>query len=123
MEFKQFIKKRRSIRKFKDKEVSNDLIEQLIDAARFAPSGMNTQPWSFIGFISIYFYSVYSYAQGWLFWLLTIFNPLTINTFVKLWTGRKDLVGFYEYAVTTFRVAKMEKREERERLEKEEKGA
>ena len=42
------IKKRRSVRKFKPKEVTNELIEKLIDAARWAPSGMNSQPWQFI---------------------------------------------------------------------------
>ena len=36
------IQERRSIRKYKNKKV--DLIEQLIDAARLAPSGTNAQP-------------------------------------------------------------------------------
>ncbi|MFH2028599.1 MAG: nitroreductase family protein [Nanoarchaeota archaeon] len=48
MEFMDVIKKRRSIRKFKDKKISNELIEKMIDAARWAPSGMNAQPWQFI---------------------------------------------------------------------------
>lgn len=38
---------RRSIRKYKDKEVSDDLIKELLDAARLAPSGHNSQPWVF----------------------------------------------------------------------------
>lgn len=42
------IKKRRSIRKFKDEPLSEKQIEQLIEAARLAPSGCNVQPWRFI---------------------------------------------------------------------------
>ncbi|MBU0615044.1 MAG: nitroreductase family protein [Nanoarchaeota archaeon] len=48
METSEAIKKRRSIRKYQDKPISKDIIEKLIDAARFAPSGMNSQPWHFI---------------------------------------------------------------------------
>ena len=44
MNVKTTIAKRRSIRKYKDKEVSNVLIKELINAARFAPSGNNAQP-------------------------------------------------------------------------------
>jgi len=36
---------RRSVRAFLTKDVSLDLIRQILDAARFAPSGVNTQPW------------------------------------------------------------------------------
>jgi len=42
------IKTRRSIRRFKADEVSDELIGKLIDAARWAPSGGNAQPWVFI---------------------------------------------------------------------------
>lgn len=42
------IKKRRSIRKYKKKNVSKDLLLQLIEAAIWAPSGSNVQPWYFI---------------------------------------------------------------------------
>jgi len=48
MEFDEVIKKRRAVRKYEDKEVSNEVIEKLIDAARLAPSGMNSQPWRFL---------------------------------------------------------------------------
>ncbi|MBW2992614.1 nitroreductase family protein [Candidatus Woesearchaeota archaeon] len=44
MDVKKAIEERRSIRKYEDKEVSDDLIKELIDAARLAPSGNNTQP-------------------------------------------------------------------------------
>ena len=42
------IKMRRSIRKYIDKQVENEKIIQLLDSARLAPSGSNTQPWHFI---------------------------------------------------------------------------
>ena len=39
-----FLRSRRSIRSFKDQPVERDLLLKLIDIARFAPSGHNTQP-------------------------------------------------------------------------------
>ena len=42
------IETRRSIRKYKPDEVSREVIEQLISAARLAPSAKNRQPWKFI---------------------------------------------------------------------------
>jgi len=42
------MKKRRSIRKYKKENVSKDLLLQLIEAAIWAPSGSNVQPWYFI---------------------------------------------------------------------------
>ncbi len=37
--------KRKSIRAFTNQEVSQDLIIQILDKARYSPSGTNTQPW------------------------------------------------------------------------------
>jgi nitroreductase len=42
------IRGRRSIRAFKSKDVSNSIVETLIDAARWGPSAGNIQPWEFI---------------------------------------------------------------------------
>lgn len=42
------IKKRRSIRNYNKKNVPRDLLWQLIEAAIWAPSGSNIQPWYFI---------------------------------------------------------------------------
>lgn len=42
------IKARRSVRKFKEDTVPDDLLNEIIDAARWAPSGNNAQPWIFI---------------------------------------------------------------------------
>ena len=48
MELKETIKNRRSIRKFKNTEISKKVIEDLIDCARLAPSAKNRQPWEFL---------------------------------------------------------------------------
>ena len=42
------IETRRSIRKYKQGEVSRELIERIVDAARLAPSAKNRQPWKYI---------------------------------------------------------------------------
>lgn len=47
MEFMEVIKKRRSIRRFKDKKVPEEDIEAMLDAASLAPSGGNEQNWLF----------------------------------------------------------------------------
>ncbi len=42
------INERASVRGFKKEPVSQELIEQLLDAARKAPSASNQQPWNFV---------------------------------------------------------------------------
>ena len=42
------IKTRRSVRAFTDQQVTDKEVEKLIDAARWAPSAGNIQPWDFI---------------------------------------------------------------------------
>ncbi len=44
MDVKQAIASRRSIRKYKEKPVSEELVNEVINAACLAPSGNNTQP-------------------------------------------------------------------------------
>lgn len=44
---KEAIEKRRSIRKFKPDPIAQEILHELIDAARLAPSGSNAQPWRF----------------------------------------------------------------------------
>lgn len=48
MDVRDAIQKRRSIRRFKPDPVPEDLIQQILESARLAPSGSNTQPWRFI---------------------------------------------------------------------------
>ena len=42
------IESRRSIRKYTDKPVEDEKLMCLLESARLAPSGSNTQPWHFI---------------------------------------------------------------------------
>ena len=48
MELFEAITNRRSIRAFQEKEVTEEHVERLIDAARHAPSAGNIQPWEFV---------------------------------------------------------------------------
>jgi nitroreductase len=48
MDVREAIKKRRSIRRFKPDPIPEEKIRLLLESARLAPSGTNTQPWRFI---------------------------------------------------------------------------
>jgi nitroreductase len=47
MDYNDIVHKRRSIRGYLQKPVPRELIEEIIDLAKRAPSSMNTQPWHF----------------------------------------------------------------------------
>jgi len=42
------IRSRRSVREFQDRPIEDDLIANILDAGRWAPSGLNNQPWHFV---------------------------------------------------------------------------
>jgi nitroreductase len=42
------IKNRRSIREFTDRPVERELLQQILTAGIWAPSGLNNQPWRFV---------------------------------------------------------------------------
>jgi nitroreductase len=42
------IRTRRSVRKYTDQPVSDEILTQILESARLAPSGNNMQPWHFI---------------------------------------------------------------------------
>jgi len=44
----QVLKERRSVRRYKEKEVPENVIMDIIDCARFAPTAINIQPWKFV---------------------------------------------------------------------------
>ncbi len=48
MELKQALRTRRSIRKFKREKIKTEVLRELIDDARLAPSGANLQPVKYI---------------------------------------------------------------------------
>jgi len=48
MKVLQLIKNRRSVRKFKKKTIPAKLIDEILESGRWAPSGLNNQPWRFM---------------------------------------------------------------------------
>jgi len=48
MEVVEAIKSRRSVREFTDEVVNDKALEEIMDAGRWAPSGLNNQAWRFI---------------------------------------------------------------------------
>jgi nitroreductase len=48
LEFEEVIKSRRTIRKFTDEDVSDEIVRQIIEAGMLAPSAGNIQSWEFI---------------------------------------------------------------------------
>jgi nitroreductase len=48
MEVSEAIRKRCSIRQFRDGVIPDDVLRRILEAARWAPSPFNTQPWEFI---------------------------------------------------------------------------
>jgi len=45
MLFKDIVMQRYAVKKFDGKKVSEDLISELLELVRFAPSAINLQPW------------------------------------------------------------------------------
>ncbi len=48
MDFKELVQQRESTRKYSDKPVEREKIEQIMEACRLAPSACNSQPWRFV---------------------------------------------------------------------------
>jgi nitroreductase len=48
MDFSELMNQRRSVRDYEEREVSPDLIKQIINDSIQAPSASNIQPWSFV---------------------------------------------------------------------------
>jgi nitroreductase len=46
--FLELVKNRRTIRRFKSGPVPDEYVDKIIEAARWAPSGYNSQPWEFV---------------------------------------------------------------------------
>ena len=44
----EVIKKRQSVRSYQDKEIPEDVLQQVLEAGRLAPSASNKQSWKFI---------------------------------------------------------------------------
>ena len=48
MELKEAIYGRRSVRKYSDRMVEDDVLKEIMEAAMWAPSGVNLQPWYYV---------------------------------------------------------------------------
>ena len=46
--FLELVKARRTIRRFKPDPIPDEYVDKIIEAARWAPSGFNMQPWEFV---------------------------------------------------------------------------
>lgn len=65
--FLEFLKSRRSIRKFKPQEVPLDVVNSILDVARYAPSAGNRQPWTFIVVLNKETRSMLAKIHAWAF--------------------------------------------------------
>ena len=52
MEVKEAIRKRRSVRRYRDEEVPRELLEEILEEACWAPSAENAQPWYYVALTS-----------------------------------------------------------------------
>ena len=48
MDALEMLKKRRSVRQYADKPIPKKALEEIVDAARFAPTARDVQPWEFV---------------------------------------------------------------------------
>ncbi|PIQ89504.1 MAG: nitroreductase family protein [Candidatus Omnitrophica bacterium CG11_big_fil_rev_8_21_14_0_20_42_13] len=48
MEMLDYIRQRRAVRRYKDAVPEEGYIEKILEAGRWAPSGLNNQPWRFL---------------------------------------------------------------------------
>ena len=48
MDVSEAIRKRCSVRQFRDRVIPDDILHRILEAARWGPSPFNTQPWEFI---------------------------------------------------------------------------
>ena len=53
MSFLELARKRCSIRKYAPKNVEQEKIDYILEAARLAPSAVNYQPWYFVWVLSL----------------------------------------------------------------------
>jgi len=48
MDVSDAVRNRRSVREFLDRDVEDELIGKILECGRWAPSGLNNQPWRFV---------------------------------------------------------------------------
>jgi len=78
------IKNRRSIRKYKDKKIPKKIIKEIIEAAKYAPSSHNRQPWNFTVITNKKFIDELSEdIKSWYKSIITLSTPLSFINEVK----------------------------------------
>ncbi|HIH95057.1 TPA: nitroreductase family protein [Methanosarcina acetivorans] len=79
------IYQRRSVRNYSDKEVSDEIIKEIIRAGTYAPSAVNKQPWRFV---------VVKNRQ-----LIDKYDDLARKAFLSVYgdTDNPDLIGYVQY--------------------------
>lgn len=48
MDVLEALKTRRSVRQFQERPIPREVLEEIVDCARFAPTANNKQPWAFV---------------------------------------------------------------------------
>jgi len=91
------LKGRRSIRRYKDEPVSKETIEKLLDIARYAPSGINRQPVSWIVIMGKdKVHALGALIVEWIEELLAAKNQMAISfrfeRLLKAWKNKEDLI-------------------------------
>lgn len=96
-EVELFLKGRRSIRLYKDDPVSKESVEKLLDIARYAPSGINRQPVSWLVVMGKdRVYELASSVVQWMDGLIKAKSPMAesfrFSRLVDSWNKGKDLI-------------------------------
>ncbi|MBU1044521.1 MAG: nitroreductase family protein [Candidatus Omnitrophica bacterium] len=92
-----FLKGRRSIRQYKNKEVPKENIEKLIDIARYAPTGLNKQPvrWTVV-YAKDHTHKLVELVVAWMQKLIDLKSPmaesLRMDLTVDMWRQGKDRI-------------------------------
>lgn len=92
------LKSRRSIRNYLDKLVPRETIKEILEVAKYSPSGLNAQP---VKWLIVYDKSdVKRYASMTIDWLMSIkddptwLNRLPVNTYLSVWETGFDIITF-----------------------------
>ncbi|MBU1087555.1 MAG: nitroreductase family protein [Candidatus Omnitrophica bacterium] len=92
-----FLKGRRSIRQYKNKEVFKEDIEKLIDIARYAPTGLNKQPvrWTVV-YAKDHTRKLVELVVAWMRKLIDLKSPmaesLRMDLTIAMWQQGKDRI-------------------------------
>lgn len=96
-QLEQLLKARRSIRRYKTDPVDKSIIEEVLDTARYAPSGINLQPVSWIVIQDPrHVHQVAGLVIEWMKNLIIQQHPLSktlnLDVFIQAWKNGEDFV-------------------------------